>query len=146
MTIKTRGRGEAPGQRGTTTGGAESEKRGKGGREEETEGGGETTEGGSRETDEGRGGMEEAKRGRQCLPPGSESTGSGRIGMEEELVKTDESGTSAVSSIWGGDEFDRSTPLDKKTTGLVSFQGDSGAMLGVQRNGERVRNRANGYR
>jgi len=151
--MKTRGRGKTPRGRGATTGGAESEKRGEGGRKEETgEGiaeasrGGETTEGGSGETNEGRGGTTEAKRGGRRLSSRSGSAGGGCTGVKEELVKGNESGTSGFSSIRGGDEFDRPTPLDKKATGPVSSQGDSGEMLGAGRNSERVGNRANGCR
>jgi len=114
----------------------ESEKRGEGGREEETgggtaeaSGGRETTEGGSGETNEGRGETTETKRSRRRLLPGSRSTGGYYTGVKEELVESNESGTSGVSSVRGEDEFDRPTPLDKKATGLVSSQGDSRAML-----------------
>jgi len=145
-------RGKAPGGRGATTGGAESEKRGEGGREEEigggiaeASGGGETTERGSGETDEGRGGTTEAKKGGQRLPSGSGSTGGGSTSTAKELVEGNESGTSGVSPVREGDEFDRPTPFDKKATGPVSSQGDSGAMPGAGRNGERVGNRANGW-
>jgi len=72
--MKRESRGKAPRGGGATTDGAESEKRGEGGREEETgggtaetSGGGEVTEGGSGETNEGRGGAEEAKKGRRRL-------------------------------------------------------------------------------
>jgi len=108
--------------------------------------GGEMTEGGSGETDEGRGGAEEAKRGGRRLPSESGSTGGGRTSAAKELVEGDESGTSGISSVRGGDEFDRPTPLDKKAMGPVSSQGDSRAMPGAGRNGERVENRANGCR
>jgi len=125
----------------------ESKKKGEGGRKEatgggtaEASGGGETTEGGSGETNEGRGGTMEAKRERQRFLSGSGSTGGSHTGVEEELVKTNESGTSGISSSDGGDEFNRPTSLDKKTTGPVSSQGDSGAMPGVGRHGERVGN------
>jgi len=138
-------RGKAPRGRGTTTGGAESKKRGEGGREKETgggteeaSGGRETTERGSGETDEGRGGTAATK--------GGGSTGGGCTDATKELVEEDESGTIGVSSVRGGDEFDRLTPLDEKITGLVSPQGDSRATPGAGRNGERVGNRANGCR
>jgi len=112
----------------------------------EASGGGEMSERGSGEEIKGRGGSTEAKKGRRCLSPGSGSTGGGRTGAEEELVETDESGSSGVSSIQEGDECDRPTSLDKKTTDLVSSQGDSRATPGAGRNDERVRNRANGCR
>jgi len=108
--------------------------------------GGETTEGGSRETDEGRRRATEAKRGGRHLSSRSRSTGSGRAGAKEELVEGDESGTSGVSSIQGGDEFDRTTPFDEETTSPLSPQGDSGAAPGAGRNGDGVGNRAHGYR
>jgi len=134
-------------------GGAESEKRGEGGREEETRGGtaetsggGEMTEEGSGGTDEGRGRTTEAKRGGQRLSSRSRLAGGGHAGAKEELVEGDESRTGGVSSVRGGDEFDRPTTLDKKATGPVSFQGDSGATPGAGRNGKRVGNRANGCR
>jgi len=121
-----------------------------GGREEETGGGtaeasrgGETTERGSGETDEGRGGTTETKRSGRRLPSGSGSTGGGRTGAEKKLVETDKSGNSRFSSVREGDEFDRPTPLDEKTTGPVSPQRDSGATPGAGRKGERVRNRVN---
>jgi len=151
--MKRGSRGKAPGERGTTTGGAESKKRGEGGREKETgggtkkaSGGRETTERGSGETDKGKGGMAATKGGGRRLPSGSGSTGGGRTDATKELVEEDESRTIGVSSVRGGDEFDRLTPLDEKTTGLVSPQGDSGATPGAGRNGERVGNRANGCR
>jgi len=131
----------------------ESEKRGEGSRKEETggeiaeaSGRGETTEGGSRETNEGRGGTTEAKRGGQRLPSGSGSIGGSHTSAAKELVEGDESRTSGVSSIRGGDEFDRLTPLDKKAMVSVSSQGDSEATPGAGRNGKRVGNRANGCR
>ena len=87
------GKGKALGGRGATTGRAESKKRGKGGREKETEGGTEEasreremTERGSRETDEGRERTAETKRGRRHLPSGSGSTGSGHTGVEMNLI------------------------------------------------------------
>jgi len=150
---KTRDRSKAPRGRGAITGKAESKKRGEGGREKEIgEGtveasrGGETSERRSGEEIKGRGGSMEAKKGGRRLSPGSGSTGGGRTGTEEELVETDESGSSGVSSIQKGDECDRPTPLDKKTTDLVSSQGDSGATPGAGRNDKRVGNRANGCR
>jgi len=82
--------------------------------------------------------MTEAKRGGRRLLSESGSTGGHCTGAEEELVKTNESGTSGVSSVRGEDEFNRPTPLDEKTAGPVPSQGDSGAMLGAQRNGKRV--------
>jgi len=151
--MKRGSRGKAPGGRGTTTGGAESKKRGKGGREKETgkgteeaSRGRETTERGSRETDEGRGGTAATKGGGRRLPSGSRSTGGGRTDATKELVEEDESGTIGVSSVRGGDESDRPPLSDKKTTGPVSPQGDSRAMPGAGRNGERVGNRVNGCR
>jgi len=118
--------------------GAKSKKRGEGGREKETgggtaeaSGGGEMTKGGSGETDEGRGGTMKAKGDRQRLLPGSRSTGGSHTGTEEELVETDESGTSGISSVREGNEFDQPTPFDKKTIGLLPSQGDSGATLGA---------------
>jgi len=75
--------------------------------------------------------MTEAKRDGQRLPSGSGSTGSRRIGAKKKLVEENESGTSGVSSIREGNEFDRPTPLDKKATGPVSSQGDSGATPGA---------------
>jgi len=72
-------------------------------------------------------------------------TGSGHTDAEKELVEEDESGTISVSSIRGGDESDRSPPLNKKAISLLSFQGDSRAMLGAERNGKRVGNRATGW-
>jgi len=128
---------------GVSEGGREKET---GGGTEEASRGGETTERGSRETDEGRGGTAEAKRGGRRLPSGSGSTSGGRTGAAKKLVEEDESGTIGVSSFRGGDEFDRPTPLDEKTTGPVSSQGDSGATPGTGRNSERVGNRANGCR
>jgi len=104
------------------------------------------TERGSRETDEGRGGTTATKGGGRRLPSGSGSTGGSRTDATKELVEEDESGTIGVSSVRGGDEFDRLTPLDEKTMGPVSPQGDSGAMPGAGRNGKRVGNRANGCR
>jgi len=86
------------------------------------------------------------KRGGRRLPSGSGLTGGGCTSAAKELVEGNESRTSGVSSVRGGDEFDRPTPFDKKATGPVSSQGDSGAMLGAGRNGERVGNRANGCR
>jgi len=69
--MKTGGRGKAPRKRRATTGGAESKKRGKGGREEKTEGGtekvsrgGEITKGRSGEANEGKGRTMEATRNR----------------------------------------------------------------------------------
>ena len=103
-------------------------------------GGRETTERGSGETDEGRGGTAEIKRGRQRLPSESGSTGGGRTGVEKKLVKEDKSGTIGVSSVREGDESDRPSPSDKKTTGLLSSQGDFGTMLSKGRNGEGARN------
>jgi len=151
--MKRGSRGKALGGRGTTTGGVESKKRGEGGREKETgggteeaSGGRETTERGSEETDEGRGGTAVTKGGGQRLPSGSGSTGGSRTDAMKELVEEDESRTIGVSSVRRGDEFDRLTPLDEKTTGPVSLQGDSEATPGVGRNGERVGNRANGCR
>jgi len=64
--------------------------------------------------------MTETKRSRRRLSPGSRSTGGRCTGTKEELVEGDESGTSGISLLDGGDEFDRPTPLDKKVTGLVS--------------------------
>jgi len=132
---------------------AESKKRGEGSREKETGGGTkeasrgrETTERGSGETNEGRGGTAATKGGRRRLLSGSRSTGGGCTDATKELVKEDESGTIGISPVRGGDEFDRLTPLDEKTTGPVSPQGDSGATPGAGRNGERVGNRANGCR
>jgi len=90
--------------------------------------------------------MTEAKRGRRRLPSGSGSTGGGCTNAVKELVEGNESGTSGISSVRGEDEFDRPTPLDKKATGPVSSQGDSGATPGVGKNGERVGNRVNGCR
>jgi len=109
-------------------------------------GGGETTEGGSRETDEGRRRATEAKKGGQHLSSRSRSTGNGRAGTKEELVEGDESGTSGVSSIQGGDEFDQTTPFDEETMSPLSPQGDSEAALGAGRNGDGVGNRAHRYR
>ena len=124
---KTRGRSKAPRGRGAITGRVESEKRDEGSRKEETgggtaetSGGGETTEGGSGETDEGRGGTEEAKRGGQRLSSGSRSTGGGRTSVKKKLVEENESRTSGIPSVRGGNEFARPTPLDKKTTGPLS--------------------------
>jgi len=132
---------------------AESKKRGEGGTEKETGGGteeasegGETIERESGETDEGREGTTETKRGRRRLLPGSRSTGGCRTGAAKKLVEGNESGTSGVSSVRGGNEFDQPTSLDKKTTGPVSHQGDFRATPGAGRNGERVGNRANGCR
>jgi len=106
-------------------------------------GGGETSKRGSGEEIKGRGGLTEAKRGGQYFPSESRSTGSGHAGAKKKLVEGDESGTSGVSSFQEGNEFNRPTPLDKKTTGPVSSQGDSRATQGAGRNGERVGNRAN---
>jgi len=120
----------------------ESEKRGEGGREEETgegiteaNGGGETTKRGSREADEGRGGTPETKRGRQRFPSESRSTGGSRTGVVKKLVEENESGTIGVSFVQG-DESDRPSPFDKKITGPSSSQGDFGTALRKGRNGE----------
>jgi len=91
---------------------------------------------GSGETDEGRGGTAETKRGRQHLPSGSRSTGGGHTGAEKKLVEEDESGTVGISFVQGGDESDRPSLFDKKTTSPLSTQGDSGTTLGEGRNGE----------
>jgi len=104
------------------------------------------TERESGETDEGRGGTAVTKGGGRHLPSGSGSTSGGRTDATKELVKENESGTIGVSSVRGGDEFDRLTPLDEKTTGPVSPQGDSGVTPGAGRNSERVGNRVNGCR
>jgi len=110
---KTRGRGKAPRRRGATTGGVESEKRDKGGSEEKTgkrtvkvSGGGETIKGGSREAEEGRGGTAEAKRDGRCLPSESRSTSDGYADTAKKLVEENESRTSGISSVRGGDEPD----------------------------------------
>jgi len=76
----------------------------------------------------------------------SELTGGSHTSAEKKLVETDKSRNSGISSVQGGDEFDRPTPLNKKTMGPVSPQGDSRATPGAGRNSERVRNRANGCR
>jgi len=84
------------------------------------------------------------QRGGRHLPSGSRSTGSGHTGAEKKLVEEDESGTVGVSSVQGGDESDQLPPFDKKTTSLLSTQGDSRTMLREGRNGEGAGNRANG--
>jgi len=75
--------------------------------------------------------MTEAKRGGQRLLSGSGSTGGRRTGAKKKLVEENESGTSGVSSVQRGNEFDRPTPLDKKATSPLPPQGDSGAMPGA---------------
>jgi len=62
------------------------------------------------------------------------------------LVKEGKSKTVGVSSVQGGDEFDRPSSLDKKTMSLLFSQGDFRAMPEEGRIGEGVRNRANGWR
>jgi len=66
--------------------------------------------------------------------------------VEEELVKIDESRTSGISSVRGGDEFDRSPFFNQKAMSLLPSQGDFRAIPGAGRIGEGVRNRANGCR
>jgi len=66
----------------------------------------ETTEGGSREEIEGRGGTAETKRGRRHFLSGSGLTGGSCAGVKKKLVEENESRTSGVSSVRGGDEFD----------------------------------------
>jgi len=109
-------------------------------RTEETSGGREMIERGSRETDEDRKGMVETKRGGRRLPSGSGLTDGGRTDVEKKLVKEDESRTVSVSSVRGGDESDRPPPFDKKTTGLLSSQGDFGTTPSKGRNSEGARN------
>ena len=144
--MKTRGGSKASGRRGATMGRTESEKRDEGSGEEEIGGGitevnegGEMTERGSREADEGRGGMPETKRGGRRFPSGSGLTGGSRAGAEKELVEENESGTIGVSSV-RGDESERPSPIDKKTTDPLSSQGDSGTAPREGRNGEGARN------
>jgi len=66
--------------------------------------------------------------------------------VAKKLVEEGKSRTIGVSSIQGGDEFDRPFPLNKKIMSLLSSQGDFGAMPGEGRIGKRVRNRANRWR
>ena len=75
----------------------------------------------------------------------SGSIGSNCAGAKKELVEEDESRTIGNSTIRQGDESDWPPPSDKKTISLLFSQGDFGPMLGEERNGEGVRNRANGW-
>jgi len=89
----------------------------------------------SREAEEGRGGTPETKRGGQRFLSGSGSTGGSRTGTAKKLVEENESGTIGISSI-RGDESDRPSPFDEKTTGPSSSQGDSGTASREGRNGK----------
>jgi len=62
--MKGRGRDKALGERGATTGGVESKKRGEGGREKEKGGGTEKASGGGQSTEESGRGRDMEKRGR----------------------------------------------------------------------------------
>ena len=84
--------------------------------------------------------MAVTKGGGRRLPSESGSTGGGRTDATKELVEEDESGTVGVSSVQGGNEFDRPPPSDKKTTGPLSSQGDFGTTPSEGRDGEEARN------
>jgi len=91
----------------------ESKERGEGSREKETRGEteeasgrGKMTKKGSGEIDEGRGETLETKRSGRHLLSGSGLTDGGCIGAVKKLVEENESGTSGVSSVRGGNEFD----------------------------------------
>jgi len=73
----------------------------------------------------------------------SRSTDGGCAGTEKKLVEKDKSGTIGDSTIRQGDESNRPPSVDKKTTSLLLFQEDFGAVLEEGRNGERVGNKAN---